>query len=121
MAFTQHGNQDYVFGFDSVEAATIAAAVGLKPQTLSLAYSPEFEAQALDENGEVASEVVGPDKIDFTMNGYVTDEALLTGAASFEFDGRFYVVKGRKIDHNNKEFRQGELTGTSHLGVTAPA
>lgn len=118
MAFTQHGNTDYAFGFDDPDASTIATAVGLKPQTLSLVYEPEFQAEAQDENGEVASVVVGPDKINFTMNGYVVDESLLKSADSFEYDGRYYIIQGRKIDSANTDFKKGELTGVSYAGVT---
>lgn len=121
MAFRQHGDTDYVFGFDSVEAAAIAAACGIKPQTLSLNYEPEFTAEAQDEAGEVASVVVGPDKIGFTLSGYVVDEDLIKTAASFEFEGRFFIIMGRKIDHSNTEFRKGEFTGTSYVNVEAPA
>ena len=117
MAFTQHGNLDYTFGFDSVDAAAIAVAIGLKPQTLSLSYEPEFTAQAQDEMGEVASMVVGQDKISFTMSGYITDEDLLKVADAFSYDGRYYVVTGKKIDHSNTEFRKGELTGVSYAGI----
>lgn len=120
MAFTQHGNGDYVFGFDSAEASAIAAAVGLKPQTLSLSLEPEFQAEALDDKGEVASKAVGPDKINFTMSGYVTDGTLLQAASSFEFEGRYYIITGRKIDHSNSDFRKGELTGESFAGITGP-
>ena len=119
MAFTQKGSTDYTFGFDSVDATAIATAVGLKPQTLSLTYEPEFTSEAQDENGEVASVVIGQDKIGFTMSGYITDEALLRDAADFSYDGRFYIVTGRKIDHSNTEFRKGELTGTSYAGIAS--
>lgn len=117
MAFTQHGSPDYTFGFDSVDATAIAAAIGLKPQTLSLNYEPEFTAEAQDQNGEVASVVVGQDKIGFTLNGYITNETLLKGAANFEYDGRFFIIMGRKIDHSNTEFRKGEVTGMSYAGI----
>lgn len=120
MAFTQQGNTDYTFGFDSVDAAAIATAVGLKPQTLSLSYEPEFTAEAQDENGEVASVVIGQDKVAFTLSGYITDEELLKDADAFTYDGRYYIVMGKKIDHSNTEFRKGELTGTSYAGITAP-
>jgi hypothetical protein len=120
MAFTQHGIQDYEFGFQSVAAAAIAAAIGLKPQTLSLSFEPEFQAEAMDENGEVASKVVGQDKVTFTMNGYVTDAALLTAAVSFEYDGRFYIITGRKVDESNTDFKKGEVTGESFAGIVAP-
>lgn len=121
MAFTQHGNQDYVFGFDSVEAAAMAAAVGMKPQTLSLNYEPEFQAEALGTTGEVESVVVGPDKVAFTLSGYITDESLFKSADSFEFDGRFFIIQGRKLDSGNTEFKKGELTGVSYNGVDGPA
>jgi hypothetical protein len=119
MAFTQKGSTDYTFGFDSVDAAAIAAAVGLKPQTLSLNYEPEFTAEAQDENGEVASLVIGQDKVAFTLSGYITDEALLSAATEFSYDGRFYIVMGKKIDHSNTEFRKGELTGMSYAGIVS--
>ena len=119
MAFTQNGSTDYTFGFDSVDAAAIASAIGLKPQTLSLNYEPEFTAEAQDENGEVASVVVGQDKIGFTMSGYITDEALLKAAGNFSYDGRFFIIMGRKIDHSNTEFRKGEITGTSYAGIAS--
>ena len=120
MAFTQHGSTDYEFGFQSVEAAAIAAAIGLKPQTLSLNFEPEFQAEAMDENGEVASKVVGQDKITFTLSGYIVDAALLAAATSFEYDGRFYIITGRKIDEANTDFKKGEVTGESYAGISAP-
>jgi len=118
MAFTQKGNTDYTFGFNSAGAAAIAASVGLKPQTLSLSYEPEFTSEAQDENGEVASVVIGQDKINFTMNGYITDEDLLKESKSFTYDGRFFIVMGRKVDTSNTEFTKGELTGMSYAGIT---
>jgi len=118
--FTQHGNKDYVFGFNDAGATDIAEAVGLKPQTLSLQYEPEFTAEAQDENGEVASVVVGQDKVNFTLSGYVVDEDLIKAATDFTYDGRFFIIMGRKIDTANTEFRKGELSGVSYVGVTAP-
>ena len=121
MSFQQHGSADYVFSFDDADAAAIAAAVGIKPQTLSLNYEPEFQAEATDENGEVAAVAVGQDKVTFTLDGYVTDLALAKTGASFEYDGRYFIVQGRKIDTSNTDFRKGQLTGTSYAGVTGPA
>lgn len=120
MAFTQHGNQDYVFGFSSPDAATIAAAIGMKPQTLSLSYEPEFQAEAQNQDGEIEAKVVGPDKITFTMSGYVVDEELLKDAGSFEFDGKFFIITGRKLDLSNTDFQKGELTGESYANIEAP-
>lgn len=118
MAFTQHGDTGYEFGFQSGEAAAIATAIGLKPQTISLSYEPEFTAEAMNEVGEVAAMAVGPDKISFTLSGYVTDESLLKGADAFTFDGRYFIITGRKLDSSNVEFRKGEVSGVSHLLIT---
>ena len=115
--FTQHGDTEYVFGFDSAEATAIAEATGIKPQTISLSYEPEFTAEAQNELGEVASVVLGPDKIGFTLTGYVVDDSLIKTAASFEFDGRYFIIMGRKIDSSNTEFRKGEFTGTSYVNI----
>jgi hypothetical protein len=120
MAFTQHGSTDYVFGFNDAGATALAESIGLKPQTLSLQYEPEFTAEAQDENGEVASVVVGQDKVNFTMTGYITDEAALEAATDFEFNGRFYIIMGRKFDTANTEFKKGELSGMSYANITAP-
>lgn len=120
MAFEQHGNQDYQFGFHDADAATIADVIGLKPQTLSLSYEPEFVAKALDENGEVASMVVGQDKVNFTMSGYVVDPALLKAATAFEYDGWFLVITSKKYDESNTDFGKGEVSGEGHKGIDAP-
>lgn len=121
MAFTQHGDTDYEFAFESTDAAAIATAIGLKPQTLSLSYEPEFQAEAMDEVGEIASKVVGQDKISFTMTGYIVDRALLKAATAFEYDGRYFIVEGKKLDESNSDFKKGELTGTSYANIEAPA
>jgi hypothetical protein len=120
MAFTQHGNQEYVFGFDDADATTLATTIGLKPQTLSLQYEPEFTAEAQDENGEVAAVVVGQDKVNFTMTGYIVDQAALEAATDFEFGGRFFIITGRKLDTSNTEFKKGEVSGMSYAGIVAP-
>ncbi|CAB4159174.1 hypothetical protein UFOVP736_24 [uncultured Caudovirales phage] len=121
MSFTQHGNGDYEFGFNDPDALLIAAAVGVKPQTLSLAYTPEFTASAENENGETESVVVGEDMVDFTLSGYLVDKDLFEDGLSFEFDGRYFIVMGRKRDLSNKEFVKAELTGKSHKLVTGLA
>lgn len=118
MAFTQHGDQTYTFGFQDGAAAVIAATVGLKPQTLSISGEAEFTAEAQNENGEVAAVVVGPDKRSFTMSGYVVDAALLEAAGNFTYDGKFFIITGRKIDTSNSEFTKGEISGTSYSNIT---
>jgi hypothetical protein len=121
MSFTQHGDGDYEFGFNDASALLIAAAVGVKPQTLSLSYAPEFTAAAENENGETESVVVGEDMIDFTLSGYLVDKDLFEDGVSFEFDGRYFIIMGRKQDLSNKEFKKAELTGKSYKLVTGLA
>ena len=112
--FSQFGDLDYKFGFNDVGAAAIAAACGMKPQTLSISGEPEFVADAENADGLVASTVVGPDKFTFTMAGYIVDRELFDSASNFTYDGRFFVIKGRKVDVANKEFNKGELSGSSN-------
>ena len=119
MAFTQHGNQDYIFGFDDADAAAIAAACGMKPQTLSISAEPEFVAEAENSDGLVDCTVVGPDKYAFTMSGYIVDEALFAASASFTYDGKFFVLKGRKVDTANRDFKKGEMSGTSNALIVS--
>ena len=120
MALTQHGSEDYVFGFNDGGAATIATAVGLKPQTLSINWEPEFTAEAQDENGKVASFVVADKKGSFTLTGYVVDEEALEAAESFTYGGKYFIVTGYKVDTSNTDFRKGEITGVSYSGIAAP-
>lgn len=120
MAFQKFGDGTYRFGIDSVEAGAIKAAVGLTPQKISFQGEPEFQAEALDENGLAAAYAVGQDKQNFTMEGFITDLALFTAVgANFEFDGRFYIVTGRGRDAAPREYEKGTLTGVSFLGITA--
>lgn len=115
MAFTQYGDNTYRFGFGDAGATAIAAAVGLKPQTLSVSSQPEFTAEAKNEDGLTASFVVGDSKSTFTMSGFIDDVDLFNATgATFTFDGRFYIVTDRKRDVSNTDFEKGEMTGVSY-------
>jgi len=116
--FTQHGNKDYKFGFQDAGAAAIAAACGLKPQTLSITSEPEFQAQATNADGMTESVVVGPDKMSFTMNGYIVDEELLKAATNFTYDNKYFILAGRKVDTSNTDFTKGEMSGQSYPLIT---
>ena len=120
MAFTQHGPADYKFGFQDAAATLLATATGLKPQSISISSEPEFQAEAQNENGEVAALVVGPPKKSFTMSGYVTDLAAFEAAGDFEYDGNFFIITGRKRDESNQDFMKGEFTGVSYANIDAP-
>lgn len=120
MAFTQYGDNNYEFGFADAGATAIADAVGLKPQTLSVSKTPEFTAEAKNEDGMTASFVVGDMKGTFTMSGFVTDKALFNAtSASFTYDGDFYIVTDRKMDTSNADFVKGEMTGVSYALIDA--
>ena len=114
-AYTQYGSADYRFGFQDPAAATIAASVGLKPQTLSISSEPEFTAEAKNEDGLTEAFVVADDKKTFTMSGYVTDLAAFnTTGASFTFESDFFIVTSKKRDVANNDFQKGELNGVSY-------
>lgn len=123
MAFTQFGSNEYQFGFgDGGEAASIAAAVGLKPQTLSVSSTPEFTAEGKDENGQTAAFVVGDPKRTFTLSGVVVDDDLFNAdGATFSYDGNYFIVTDRKIDTSNTDFKKGELTGVSYPLISGVA
>jgi hypothetical protein len=119
MSFQQYGSTDYTFGFDDPEAESIATAVGLKPQTLSISGEPEFTAEAKNLDGMTESFVVGDNKFTFTMSGFVVDRSKLDDNASFEYDGRFFIVTGHKLDIANTDFQKGEVTGVSYPLITS--
>jgi hypothetical protein len=114
--YTQYGDQDYVFGFDDAAASAIAAAIGVKPQTLSVSGTPEFTAEGKNIDGMTEAFVVGDQKFSFTMSGFLVDKALFDAASlSFTYDGRFYIVTDRKRDISNVDFQKAELTGVSFI------
>lgn len=115
--FNQFGDKTYKFGFQDAGATSIATAVGIKPQTLSISSEPEFEAEAQDQDGTTKSFVVGPDKFSFTLSGYLTDQAKFKTGKSFTYDGQFYIITGRKRDIANQDFTKGELTGVGFKNI----
>ena len=121
MSFRQYGNGEYVFGFNDPAAAALAAAVGLKPQTLKVSGEPEFTAEAKDEEGMTAAFAVGDDMRNIQLNGFLVDEGLFDGAREFEFDGSFFIVTGRNKDVANTEFKKGDLTARAFSKITGVA
>lgn len=119
MATAQFGDSTYVFGFNDASAEAIAAAIGIKPQTLSVSFEPEFTAEAKNEDGETASYVRGGDKGTFTLTGFLVNEALFDAATNFNFGGDFYIVNNRKLDKSNTDFQKAELTGMSYPLITS--
>ena len=118
MSFSQFGSQVYSFGLGD-DTASIATAVGVKAQSLSISRSPEFTAEAKNEDGNVASYVVADDMLDFTLSGFLIDAALFTTGKSFTYDGHFFIVTGRKSDETNTDFTKCEITGKSYALITS--
>lgn len=120
MAIEKHGDNTFVFAWDDTDADAIALATGLRPQTLKIASAPEFVAKAEDEDGLAAASAVAPDARTATMTGYVVDKTKFESAASFTFETRYYVITGRNMDVEAKEYRKGEFTAEQNDGITAP-
>jgi hypothetical protein len=122
MATKKYGNGDYQFGFNDPNAAAIAEAIGLKPQTMSITSTPEYETSGMDENGVTDVYIVGPDKYTMTLNGYVVDAAAFSAqGATFEFDDKFWIVTNKKRDLSNAELQKAEMTAVSFEQITAEA
>ena len=118
--FRQHGDQAYIFGFDDPNVALIAAAIGLKPQTASIAVEPEFTAEAKNEDGMTAGKVVGDRKKTVTLQGFIVDDSLFDGqGTAFTLNGDFYIVEGGKKDTSNTDFKKGEITAVSYPLITS--
>mgnify|MGYP003655684440 CR=1 FL=1 len=119
MAITEHGEAEYVFGWDDTDAAAIATATGLRPQTLKISGAPEYIAHAEDEDGLKAAKAVANDARTFTMNGYLINKASFEAAKSFTFETRYYIIEGRDMDVESKEYRKASFTGSQNDGITA--
>ena len=116
--FTKHGDNSYSFAFEDGDAGALATAQGLKPQTLEVGDEKEFVATAQDEFGETAAVAVsGSEKGSFTMAGFIVDETAFKAAKSFTFDGRYYIITGRKRSRGASEFEKGEFSGECYTSV----
>jgi len=119
MAITEHGDAEFVFAWDDTDADAIATAIGLRPQKLKISSAPEYIATAEDEDGLKAAKAVAQDGRTFTMEGYVVDKVKFKAAKSFDFEGDYYVIEGRDMDVESKEYRKGSFTGSQNDGITA--
>tara|TARA_R100001463_G_scaffold80670_1_gene135166 strand:- start:30 stop:635 length:606 start_codon:yes stop_codon:yes gene_type:complete len=122
--FDQSGSLKYQFGFNDkdtgdtiTEVSTIATDIGVSPTSLSISFSPEFEAQAVDENGVTVSNVIGPRAGEFSMEGYSICETKLLANTFFWFDGRLFNVTNREISFDNQDFQRATLSGTTYSNV----
>jgi len=123
MAFTQFSNgSPLTFGFDDANASSLASTIGMRPQTLSISATPEFEAEGKNEDGETISYVRGADKYAFDMSGYLENETLFASVRSFTFhvDGsdRLFIVGSRKTDKSSQDFQKISIQGVCFPNVT---
>lgn len=118
MAYTKFGEQEFIFGFDDPDAEAIAAAIGMRPMTLKIGSTPEFEAEGKNEDGETVCYVVGPDKNTFTLSGYVVNKELFNATgASFDFEGKKFIVNSKSRDLSSTDLQKGELSGVAFEGI----
>lgn len=118
--FVQHGDQEFIFGFNDPEVSSIADSIGMKPETLKIQHAPEFEAEGKNEDGVTTAYVVGPDKYTFTLSGYVVNKTLFNATGnSFTFESKKFIVTGKSRDLSNTDFMKGEVTGVAFANITS--
>ena len=87
-AYTQFGNTtEYNFGITTSDAVA-----GMALETLTISASPEFMAEAKNDEGMTAALVKGDLKGEFSASGFLTGEAAFQGVTNFMFDSNFYIV-----------------------------
>lgn len=123
--FNQSGDLEYAFGFVNgttgaviTEVTGIANEIGVSPTSLSINYTPEFEADAQDPAGVTVSNVIGPRRGEFTMEGYLTCEAKLNANTYFWFDDKLFTVSSREVSYQNQDYQQASLSGTTFENIS---
>lgn len=113
---TQHGDQDYVFGFDDQGALGIASIAGIRPQSMNISGEPEFTAEAKNLFGLTEAFVVSDSKDNFTMDGYVVDKDKLdtSSGKSFQLNSRKFIITNRDRNAQNTDFQKGKISGVSY-------
>lgn len=115
----QYG-QSYLFGFSSADAPTIT---GFVARSAELRYEAETFAQAQDGEGITESVVTTkPDKrkITATFGGYILsgfDPSSIS--ATFNFAGRFFIVRNVSQPKRKGEFNEVSLEAESYALVTS--
>ena len=113
----QLGDCQYVFGI-SDGRCTVPC---LKVESFSMEETPEFETEATDNDGNVASVVRGPSKFTANISGYCTAADLDCLACQIIIPGKnggqFYVEKF-SISGSNNDFKKAEITAHRYPGAT---
>lgn len=113
MASTKIGNCAYIYGFGAAGAQNIAC---ITIESISEETAPEFEAEATDDDGNVAAVVRGPDMQTFNISGYTkagSDLDCHTCKVTIQTDSGAnstgYVEKW-SINRSNSDFAKCELS-----------
>lgn len=110
----------YQFGI-----ADTGAVDGMALESLTISQSPEFEAEAKNDEGMTAAYVKGDMKAEFSASGFLIDAALFQAVTNFTFtvDGvsRYFIIQNKSTSDSNTEFKKAEITGISFKNVTAEA
>lgn len=113
MATTKLGDCAYVYGIDgnSVECITL--------ESRSVETTPEFEAEATDDDGNVAAVVRGGDKTTYTLSGFVSASCDLDShECKVTIDGDECHVEKWSINRTNNDFAKCELVAVKYPSAT---
>ena len=108
---------DYTFGITNGDLIVS----GLVLESLSIEFTPEFEAEGKDENGETQAYIQGGNKGVFSASGFISDIDDFNAVTNFTYDAgdgdRFYIITRRSVEHSNTDFRKASLEGTSYPNI----
>lgn len=114
-AYTQFGNTtEYNFGITTSDAVA-----GMALETLTISASPEFMAEAKNDEGMTAALVKGDLKGEFSASGFLTGEAAFQGVTNFMFDSNFYIIQNKSISQSNTDFQKCEISGISFTNISS--
>ena len=111
------GNADgstYSFGIADVNAVS-----GMAVESLSITKTPEFEAEAKNDEGMTAAYVKGDYKSEFSASGYVIDATLFAAVKDFTFDSKFFIIQNKSTSDSNTDFKKCEISGVSYDAILA--
>ena len=113
MATTKLGDCAYIYGIDTQEEIAGMIITGLTKET-----SPEFEAEATDDTGNVKSVVRGGDKISYTVSGFAKNTATLSthggDGCTTTIDSKTCIIEKWSINSANNDFAKCELTAVHY-------
>lgn len=114
-AYSQFGNTtDYNFGITTSDAVA-----GMALETLTISSSPEFMAEAKNDEGMTAALVKGDLKGEFSASGFLTSETEFEAVTNFTFDTNFFIIQNKSISQSNTDFQKCEISGISFTNISS--